>query len=158
MAEASYNLKKLLVWSKAVDFVELIHKSILPLLPNEEKWGLRSQLSRSSQSIPANIAEGYGCYYYQENIHFCFIARGSLEESYSHLLVAARLGYLPNELICQVEGILADIRRLLNGYIEYLKKSKTGENEPGSPQTQHQVSEMSVIYQDWETPESLPQK
>lgn len=37
MAEVCYNLKNLLVWSKAVDLVELIHKSILPLLPDEEK-------------------------------------------------------------------------------------------------------------------------
>ncbi len=114
---------------------------------------MRSQLSRSSQGVPANIAEGYGRYYYQENIHFCFIARGSLEESYSHLPGAARLGYLPNELVCQIEPMIADIRWLLNGDIEYLKKSKIGENEPGAPQTHNLVSEIEAYYQVWETSE-----
>jgi len=46
------------------------------------------------QSIPANIAEGYGRYYYQDNVRFCYIARGSLEETLSHLVLAHELNYI----------------------------------------------------------------
>jgi four helix bundle protein len=78
-------LKRLKVWMRAKDFALKIYKQILPLLPVEEKWNLNQQLRRSSLSISANIAEGYGRFYYQENVRFCYIARGSLEESLSHL-------------------------------------------------------------------------
>lgn len=73
-------LEKLDVWRKAQSFAVHIHQEILPKLPKDEKWSLTQQIRRSSQSIPANIAEGHGRYYFQENVRFCYIARGSLEE------------------------------------------------------------------------------
>jgi len=148
VAGAKYGIANLQVWIKAMELMELIHKSILTQLPVDERWGLRGQISRSSQSIPANIAEGFGRYYYQENIHFCYIARGSLEETFSHLTTARKLDYISEELFVQSECIVNDVRKLLNGYIEYLKKSKVGENEPGSPQTQHMISEIGSFYLD----------
>ena len=53
-------LAGLTVWQKSVDLAEKIHKEVVPALPKEEKWALANQLRRSSQSIGANIAEGYG--------------------------------------------------------------------------------------------------
>ena len=76
-------LDSLEVWRRSIDFAKLIHDTVLPILPVEEKWGLAQQLRRASQSISANIAEGYGRYYYQEGVRFCYIARGSLEETIS---------------------------------------------------------------------------
>ncbi len=58
------------------------------LLPPEEKWAMTQQIRRCTQSIPANIAEGYGRYYYQDNVRFCYNARGSLAETLSHLVSA----------------------------------------------------------------------
>ena len=66
-------LKRLKVWVKAKEFAVKIYEQILPLLPPEEKWNLNQQLRRSSLSISANIAEGYGRYYYQDNVRFCYI-------------------------------------------------------------------------------------
>ena len=51
-------LEKLDVWNKAIGFAIRLHKEILPLLPAEEKYALSQQIRRSSQSVPANIAEG----------------------------------------------------------------------------------------------------
>ena len=79
------SLETLEAWKKAKEFALRLYREVLPLLPPEEKWNLNQQLRRSSNSIPANIAEGYGRFYYQENIRFCYNARGSLEESLSHL-------------------------------------------------------------------------
>ncbi len=82
--EAEKGLESLQVWQKAMALAVAICKDFLPLIPSEEKYVLKDQLRRSIQSIPANIAEGFGRYYYQEGVRFCYIARGSLTESKSH--------------------------------------------------------------------------
>ena len=125
-------LETLQVWQKAIAFTEKVCKEVLPLLPIQEKWGLVDQLRRSGQSIPANIAEGYGRYYYQEGIRFCYIARGSLEETFSHLTLAHNMQYLSDEEFQKLYSEILEIRRMLNGYISFLKTSKRGATEPGA--------------------------
>ena len=110
----------------------MIYKQVLPLFPVEEKWNLNQQLRRSSLSVSANIAEEYGRFYYQDNIRFCYIARGSLDESLSHLTFAVEAEYIPVTLYHQLEKEGEEIDKMLNGYIAYLKKSKQGANEPGA--------------------------
>lgn len=51
------DFKKLLIWQLGMDIVDKVY-DLLPELPSEEKFGLRSQLGRSATSVPANIAEG----------------------------------------------------------------------------------------------------
>jgi four helix bundle protein len=125
-------LEKLDVWCRARDFALRVHKELLILLPAEEKYVLSQQLRRSSQSIPANIAEGHGRFYFQDNVRFCYIARGSLEESLSHMVHAHRVGYIPDVLYKSFADDGENLTRLINGYIGYLKKSKQGANEPGA--------------------------
>ncbi|MFL5786706.1 MAG: four helix bundle protein [Flavisolibacter sp.] len=62
--------------------------------PSDEKYLLRSQIIRSSRSIAANIAEGYGRFYYKEFIQFCRQGRGSLTETLEHLICAFDEGYI----------------------------------------------------------------
>ncbi|GAB4538472.1 MAG: hypothetical protein Fur002_01960 [Anaerolineales bacterium] len=109
-----------------------IYKQVLPLLPPEEKWNLNQQLRRSSLSISANIAEGYGRFYYQDNARFCFNARGYLEETLSHLIFCFEMDFIPEALYKELESEGEEIEKMLNGYIAFLKKSKQGENEPGA--------------------------
>jgi four helix bundle protein len=93
---------------------------------------LSQQPRRSSQSIPANIAEGHGRFCFQDNVRFCYIARGSLEETLSHIVYAQKVGYISEPLF---KGLALDgenVNRLINGYIGFLKKSKQGANEPGA--------------------------
>ncbi|MBI3737992.1 MAG: four helix bundle protein [Chloroflexi bacterium] len=125
-------LKRLKVWVRAKDFALAIYQQVLPLLPPEEKWNLVGQLRRSSLSITANIAEGYGRFYYQDNVRFCYLARGSLEETLSHLVFALEAKFIPEILYKHVETEGEEIDKMLNGYISYLKKSKQGANEPGA--------------------------
>jgi four helix bundle protein len=125
-------LEKLDVWCKARDFAVRVNKEVLSLLPAEEKWSLNQQLRRSSQSIPANIAEGHGRYYFQDNVRFCYIARGSLEETLSHIVYAYKVGYISETLYKSFAVDGEDLNRLINGYIGFLKKSKQGANEPGA--------------------------
>jgi four helix bundle protein len=125
-------LEKLDVWCKARDFAVRMNKEVLPLLPPEEKWVLNQQLRRSSQSIPANIVEGHGRFYFQENVRFCYIARGSLEESLSHIVYAFKVGYISETVYRSFEVDGENLNRLIHGYIGFLKKSKQGANEPGA--------------------------
>ena len=126
------SLETLEVWKKAKEFCLRIYREVLPLLPSEEKWNLGQQLRRSSSSIPANIAEGYGRFYYQEIIRFCYIARGSLEETLNHLVICHEMRYLPKTVFDSLEHDGEKLTQLINGYIGYLKRSKQGQNEPGA--------------------------
>lgn len=144
------SLETLEAWKKAKDFALRVYREVLPLLPSEEKWSLKQQLRRSTNSIPANIAEGYGRFYYQENIRFCYNARGSLEESLSHLVICYELEYIPKPLFDSLEQDGEKLTQLINGYIGYLKRSKQGQNEPGA---KHSVQEDPAPYDD-EPPET----
>lgn len=145
-------LDSLDVWRLAVDLAERICRQVIPAFPAEEKWALAQQLRRSAQSIPANIAEGYGRYYYQEGVRFCYIARGSLEETYSHITLAKRLGYMSDVDYKALLGDFNNLRRMLNGYIAFLKQSKRGGNEPGGIVREEPTSYMSML----EEPETNP--
>ncbi len=131
------SLETLETWIKAKEFALRVYREILPLLPSEEKWNLNQQLRRSSNSIPANIAEGYGRFYYQENIRFCYNARGSLEETLSHLVMCHELKYIPKTLFDSLEQDGEKLTQLINGYVGYLKRSKQGQNEPGVNHSVH---------------------
>lgn len=137
------SVKSLEAWGRARDFCVRIYREVLPLLPAEEKWNLNQQLRRASSSIPANIAEGYGRFYYQEIIRFCYIARGSLEETLSHLVLCSDLKYIPKTLFDSLEQDGEKLTQMINGYIGYLKRSKQGQNEPGS---NHTVKEEQAPY------------
>lgn len=134
-------LKRLKVWARTMDFALKIYKEVLPLMPAEEKWALKQQLRRSAVSISSNIAEGYGRYNYQDNVRFCYIARGSLEEALSQIVFSHEIGYLPQSLYLELEKEGEELVRMLNGYIAYLKKSKQGANEAGTERSIREENE-----------------
>jgi four helix bundle protein len=122
--------ERLLVWQKAHALMLFIHRAVVPLLPLEEKWDLTKQLRRSSKSISANVAEGHGRFHFRENIHFQYIARGSLSETKNHLHAARDLQYIPCEIFEQGREKIDEVYRLRHGYIDYLKRKRPGEGEP----------------------------
>ena len=72
--------RDLIVWQKSMVLVTMIYKLTIKL-PDDEKFGLISQIKRSAISVPSNIAEGYGRNYRKDYSRFLQIARGSLYES-----------------------------------------------------------------------------
>jgi len=102
-----------------MDFVELIYK-ITGEFPENEKFGLTSQLRRASISIPSNLAEGAGRKSTKEFIQFLYIALGSSSEIETQLEIAMRLGYMKNQ--ANTFDLLTDIRKLIQGLIRSLKK------------------------------------
>jgi four helix bundle protein len=111
------------VWKTA----RIFRNSILKLItgfPNEEKYKLTDQIVRSSRSVTANIAEGFGRFHHQENIQFCRTARGSLNETLDHLICAFDCSYISKEDLMLLRTEHNHCLKLLNGYISYLKKAK----------------------------------
>ena len=115
-------LETLVAWQKAIAFTVRVHQEVLPKLPPEEKYALAIQLRRAVQSVPANIAEGYGRYTFKDSSHFYYIARGSLEEVYTYLVLAYRLNYLDDALFHSLQDELRTLRHVLNGYLKFLRK------------------------------------
>lgn len=86
------------VWKLARGFRNEI-SMLIKKFPDDEKYKLTDQIIRSSRSITANIAEGYGRFHYQENIQFCRVARGSLTETKDHLICAFDCQYISEETL-----------------------------------------------------------
>ncbi|WP_445425003.1 four helix bundle protein [Alishewanella sp. HL-SH06] len=103
-----YDLK---VWKLAMDLVVDVY-AITRQFPDIEKFGLASQMQRAAVSIPSNIAEGAGRESNADFVRFLTIARGSLSELETQLLIAQRLGYI------------TDVSEPLNKVKELFKLSK----------------------------------
>ena len=91
-------------------------------LPKEELYKLKDQIVRSSRSVTANIAEGFGRHHHQENSQFCRNSRGSLTETLDHLNCALDEEYLSEEDYNSLRSDLQHTWKVLNGYIAYLQK------------------------------------
>lgn len=124
MDKEKQGLESLEIWQRAIDYAVDVCQNVIPLFPTEEKWALSSQLRRSVQSIPANIAEGYGRYNYQETIHFFYIARGSMAETKTYLVLAYRLGYLHEINYQKYLDELIELGKMTHGYIAHLRNQK----------------------------------
>ena len=82
--------RRLSVWQKALELTEHIYV-FSRLLPAEEKFGLISQMRRCSVSIPSNIAEGAARHSDKEFLRFLNIAKGSLAELETQIILCSRL-------------------------------------------------------------------
>lgn len=117
-----YTLEKLEVFELAEMFSDEIWNFIVGW-DYFKKDTIGKQLARSADSISANIAEGYGRYYYKESKQFYFYSRGSLQETKSWLQKCKRRNIIAevkcNELLAKAEIILVK----LNAYIKFVSKS-----------------------------------
>lgn len=123
MSENSHqSFTELEVWKKGRILKNEIFE-LAKLFPGEEKFRLSDQIIRSSRGINATIAEGHGRFTYKDQLHFCIIARGSLSETYNHLIDALDAKYISNDQLSYYKLKIDEAERLLNGYISYLRKN-----------------------------------
>ena len=87
---------------------------ITQTFPNEEKFGLVSQMRRAAVSIPSNIAEGPARHTTKEFVQFVSHAQGSVAELDTQLILAMELGYCSEERAAEASGLLSDLRKMLN--------------------------------------------
>lgn len=116
------DFEQLHVWQKAADLAKIIY-DITKSFPDSERFALTDQIQRSAVSVSANIAEGFGRNSTADKLHFYTIAHGSLLETKSHLLIAARIGYVDTEALAEILPVITDTKRLIIGSKRAIKEN-----------------------------------
>jgi len=118
-----HSFEKVKAWQTSRKLRSNIYK-ISKVFPKEELYVLRQQIRRASISVHSNIAEGYGRYNFQENIQFCRIARGSLNEILDQLYVAFDEKYISKDIFIKLYEEGRNVEYDINCYIGFLKKQQ----------------------------------
>jgi len=108
------------IWQRAMELVPQVYR-LVSKLPTSEKYGLGDQIRRAAVSVPANIAEGHARRHTKEFLQHLSIARASLAELHTLLLIAERLGFLSRELLSQAEEAIVNLGMPLSGLIRRLE-------------------------------------
>jgi len=115
-----FSFEKLDVWKEAMSLVKEIYK-MSRKFPDEERYGVISQIQRAAVSIPVNIAEGRGRRHTKEQIQFFYTSRGSLYEIITLLKVSLSLDFITQGEYNSAIGRCENILRKLSGLINALK-------------------------------------
>jgi four helix bundle protein len=110
----SGNYRDLIAWKKAFDLALAIYRGTA-CFPDEEKYGITSQLRRAGVSVASNIAEGQGRNSKAEFRHYLSFAQGSLKEIETQLLIAIALGYCGDGQAAPLFAMASEVGRLING-------------------------------------------
>jgi four helix bundle protein len=115
------NFEDLHCWQACRKVIRITKKTIKNL-PKDEKYDLVSNMKRAARSTTRNIAEGYGRHHHKENIQFCRISRGSLNELLDDFITCKDDGYISEEDLLLARRNITRAIKVLNGYISYLKR------------------------------------
>lgn len=89
--------------------------------PKTETYGLTSQMRRASVSIPSNIAEGYGRKSTKEYSQFYSIAKGSMLELETQLILSHDLGFINDRSFKEIDSLREEVAKMLYGMISHLR-------------------------------------
>ena len=117
------NYKDLEVWKRSIALITVLYK-LTAKFPATECYGLVTQIRRASISIAANIAEGWGRGSRGEYIQFLTVARGSLMELETHLIIANNLHFLKPEDLVSAQVMTKKIEKMLNRLITVLRQKR----------------------------------
>jgi len=106
-----HKIEELKIWQKSIELTKLVYEVVVSL-PSNEKYGLISQIKRSSVSIASNIAEGAGRNSKKEFKHFLSIANGSSYELQTQLILTKELNLISEELIQPILGLIIEIQKM----------------------------------------------
>jgi four helix bundle protein len=109
--------KDLDVWKHSFELVSNIYIET-KRFPDEERFGLISQMRRSAVSVVSNIAEGFSRSSFKDYFRFIEIAYGSCVELETQVLISIRLGYINDQ---EILDEITEVKKLLNGFKRYLK-------------------------------------
>ena len=115
--------RDLVAWQKGNNLSLLVYR-LTKRFPDEEKFGLVSQMRRSAVSIPANIAEGYGRGRRAEYIRYLEIGRGSLFELQTYLELAQEMKWVDGEDLAAVARLAEEVDRIVSALLRSLKRRR----------------------------------
>ncbi len=125
--------RDLIVWQKAIDLAKTVYGTTRAM-PDTERYGMTAQMRRAAVSVASNIAEGNARQTLRNYLSFLIIARGSLAELETQLIITRELKMLShmNTLMEQIQ----ETRRILQGLIDSLRRkqeSTTSKKKSGYP-------------------------
>jgi len=109
-----HKIEDLKIWQKSIELTKLVYK-LITTLPSDEKYGLISQIKKSSVSIPSNIAEGAGRNSNKEFKYFLSIANGSAYELQTQLILTIELN-----LIIEIQKMNYSFQKSLENKVSIL--------------------------------------
>lgn len=125
MADGVKRYGDLQVWRAAMDWTESVYETTAHW-PSDERFGLISQVRRAAVSVASNIAEGAARRSTGEFKQFLGMARGSLAEAETQLILAGRFGYTQKDDLDALLGGANEISRMLVALIASLKRKQIG--------------------------------
>ncbi len=123
MAGEIRSFRDLIAWQKGIVLCKQIYV-ISAEFPDVEKFGLRSQVRRAAVSIPSNIAEGYGRRRKQDYLRFLDMARGSLCEVETQMILAQELSFVEANRVASCMELIREVDRILYALARSVKNSK----------------------------------
>lgn len=123
MEKARFSFESLEVWQKAVEFASEIIKLTEGLKTSKRHYRLVEQLESSATSIAMNIAEGKGRYSKKEFVQFLYIARGSLYETVTLLIIFHNNNWINQNQLDEIKNFANEIGKMLSGLISSIKDS-----------------------------------
>ncbi|MDC9809506.1 MULTISPECIES: four helix bundle protein [Rhizobium] len=118
--------RDLKVWQFAIE-LSVVCYEVTRTFRREEIYGLTSQIRRSSASVAANVAEGYGRENRGSFTQFLKIAQGSLKELETHLIIAGRIGFLQAAALDELLDRCDEIGKMLGSLIRSVQQRKADE-------------------------------
>ena len=119
-------LGKLEIYKLSLNLSENIWK-VYSMLSNDLKYNIGNQVIRSTDSIGANIAEGYGRFHYKDSIKFYYNSRGSLWETKHWVYLLYKRGLIQKEIYEKMIDDLNLLGKKLNGFIKSIKDKNTND-------------------------------
>jgi four helix bundle protein len=121
-------------WKACRELRLFVAKEVVPALPKSERYDLGRQMLKAARSTTANIAEGYGRFHYLDNAKFCSNSRGSCWEVLDHLITANDEKLIQSELLSKGRVLVNNAVKLINGYMNYLKRASRSPDIREKPQ------------------------
>lgn len=122
---ATHNYKELKIWLKSRILVKQVYQ-ITSAFPKTELYGITSQARRSAVSIPSNIAEGAGRGTDKDFSHYLDIAKGSVFELETLLILASDLNFASEGELQKVMEMTSEIKKMLSSFQDKLNNPKRG--------------------------------
>ncbi len=114
------HFRDLIAWQKSMDLARAAYR-LTDAMPQQERFGLTTQIRRSAVGIPSNIAEGHARLTDKGLLTFLERARGSLFELQTQIELAATLSFVPSENATEVLKVSEEVGRILNGLLKLVR-------------------------------------